>query len=422
LNSESESKSYGKVVLITATVIVWLFMLISFKYYGYEETWQLWKVPTIMPPFLDFRLIPGSAESFRRGFEPTVKNPGDPAGRIFNYPAFWRIFFYSDITQDDTIWISILMIVLFFIGVFLFPEKLKIPGAIAMLLVVFSPAAMLLYERGNADLIVFFICVLIVLASGYSANLTALLVMVGAVVKLFPFFGVSVLLKEAKPKFLLLFGSCFILLLTYMLVTMDSVRASWNLTMRGNGLSYGTNILVARYGERMTRILAHWFSTSLIQWLLKYGPLAAALLLLFSVYVFAARSKTTPETSSQRNLAGFRMGASIYIGTFLLGNNWDYRLAFLVLVVPQLMDWLMLGDKKYRILAAIGLGAVLLSCWYLITSSQLDFFANSAEFWVVCDEGINWLLFAILAHLLFASVPDWVKTQFQFFLPKQNPV
>jgi hypothetical protein len=397
-------------------------MLISFKYYGYEETWQLWKVPTIMPPFLDFRLIPGSAESFRRGFEPTVKNPGDPAGRIFNYPAFWRIFFYSDITPDDTIWISILMIVLFFIGVFLFPEKLKIPGAIAMLLVVFSPAAMLLYERGNADLIVFFICVLIVLASGYSANLTALLVMVGAVVKLFPFFGVSVLLKEAKPKFLLLFGSCFILLLTYMLVTMDSVRASWNLTMRGNGLSYGTNILVARYGERMTRILAHWFSTSLIQWLLKYGPLAAALLLLFSVYVFAARSKTTPETSSQRNLAGFRMGASIYIGTFLLGNNWDYRLAFLVLVVPQLMDWLMLGDKKYRILAAIGLGAVLLSCWYLITSSQLDFFANSAEFWVVCDEGINWLLFAILAHLLFASVPDWVKTQFQFFLPKQNPV
>ena len=397
-------------------------MLISFKYYGYEETWQLWKVPTIMPPFLDFRLIPGSAESFRRGFEPTVKNPGDPAGRIFNYPAFWRIFFYSGITQDDTIWISILMIVLFFIGVFLFPDKLKIPGAIAMLLVVFSPASMLLYERGNADLIVFFICVLIVLASEYSANLTALLVMVGAVVKLFPFFGVSVLLKESKSKFLLLFGSCFILLLTYMLITIDSVKASWNLTMRGNGLSYGTNILVARYGERISRVLAHWFSTSLIQWLLKYGPLMAALLLLFSVYVIAARSQTTPETSSQRNLAAFRMGASIYIGTFLLGNNWDYRLAFLVLVVPQLMDWLMMGKKNYRILAASGVGAVLLSCWYLMTSSQLDFFANSAEFWVVCDEVINWLLFAILAYFLFVSVPDWVKAQFRFFLPKQNPV
>src|SRR6185295_19650619 len=103
LKSDSESKSYGRVVLITATLFVWLFMLISFKYYGYEETWQLWKVPTMMPPFLDFRLIPGSAESFREGFEPTVSNPTDPTGRIFNYPAFWRIFFYTGITQDDTI-------------------------------------------------------------------------------------------------------------------------------------------------------------------------------------------------------------------------------------------------------------------------------------------------------------------------------
>jgi hypothetical protein len=25
------------------------------------------------------------------------------------------------------------------------------------------------------------------------------------------------------------------------------------------------------------------------------------------------------------------MGASIYVGTFLLGNNWDYRLAFLMI-------------------------------------------------------------------------------------------
>jgi hypothetical protein len=418
---ESEGKSYGKVVLITATVIVWLFMLISFKYYGYEKTWQLWKVPTIMPAFLDFRLIPGSAESFRRGFEPTVKNPEDPTGRIFNYPAFWRIFFYSGITQDDTIWISILMIVLFFIGVFLFPDKLQTPGAIAMLLVVFSPAAMLLYERGNADLIVFFICVLIVLASEYSANLTAFLLMVGAVVKLFPFFGVSVLLRESKPKFLWLFGGCFILLVTYMLITIDSVKASWNLTMRGDGLSYGTNILVTRYAESISRILAHWFSTPVIQLLLNFGPLVVALLLLLGVFMFAARTHAALETSSERNLAAFRMGASIYVGTFLLGNNWDYRLAFLVLVVPQLTYWLGSGYKKYRILAGAGLVTVLMSCWYLIISSYLDFFHRADKFWLILDEGFNWLLFAILAYLLFASAPNWVRTQFGVFLPQKNP-
>lgn len=59
----------GRVVLITAALFMWLLILFSFKYYGYEETWRIWKVPTQMPPFLDFRLIPGSAESFQRGFE-----------------------------------------------------------------------------------------------------------------------------------------------------------------------------------------------------------------------------------------------------------------------------------------------------------------------------------------------------------------
>jgi hypothetical protein len=419
LKLDSEGKPYGKVVLITATLLVWLFILISFKYYGYEKTWQLWNVPTEMPPFLDFRLIPGSAESFLRGFEPTVENPYDPRSRIFNYPAFWRIFFYTGITQDDTVWIGVLMIVLFFLGVFLFPDKLKIPAAIAMLFVVFSPAAMLLYERGNADLIVFVICVLIVLASEYSANLAALVLMFGAVVKLFPFFGVSVLLRESKSKFLWLFGGCFLFLLTYMLLTLDSVKASWNLTMRGDGLSYGTNILVTRYGASMTRILAQWFSGSIISPLLKYGPLAMALFLIFIVFIFAVRTQSVPEISSERNLTAFRMGASIYVGTFLLGNNWDYRLAFLVLVVPQLMYWLGSGDKQYRLLAGLGMGTVLMSCWYLIISSHLDFFEHSAKFWLIFDEGVNWLLFAVLAYLLFASVPNWVKTQFQISLPKK---
>ena len=61
------------------------------------------------------------------------------------------------------------MIMLFFIGVFLFPQNLTISDALWMLFVVFSPASMLLYERGNVDLIVFFLCVAIVLATDYSA-------------------------------------------------------------------------------------------------------------------------------------------------------------------------------------------------------------------------------------------------------------
>src|SRR5215211_8035924 len=124
-----EKEHYGKLLLIATAAFMWLLILVLFNIRGYQATWRLWHVPAWRLPFQDFRLIPGSAESFAHGYEPSIENPYDPTQRIFNYPAFWRLFFYMGITQDYSIWISITMIILFFAGVFLFPEKLSVSGA-----------------------------------------------------------------------------------------------------------------------------------------------------------------------------------------------------------------------------------------------------------------------------------------------------
>ena len=89
------SDHYGKLILIVASVLMWLLILTLLATLGYHKTWGFWKVPSMLPPFTDFRLIPSSAASFLNGYEPTVKNPFDPTERIFNYPFFWRLFFYS---------------------------------------------------------------------------------------------------------------------------------------------------------------------------------------------------------------------------------------------------------------------------------------------------------------------------------------
>lgn len=404
----------GKLLLIGASVAMWLLVLGLLNAIGYEQTWQLWKVPQGKISFLDFRLIPGSAESYLHGYEPTVENPFDPTRRIFNYPFFWRLFFYSGITQADTVWISISMIVLFFIGAFLFPEKLSIPGAIGMLFILFSPASMLLYERGNVDLFVFFVCAMAVFAGSYSTALATALVVFAAIMKLFPIFGLSILLKETKKNFLLLSGVGISIVLIYVVVTWRSVESSWNFTMRGDGLSYGTNILVTRYEGQITQILSQWFSPPQVQLLLKYGLLAAALVLLFIIIFLALWNDEQLNTYAERNLAAFRMGASIYVGTFLLGNNWDYRLAFLVILVPQLVEWMRTSRKTYRLLAWSSMVLVLLSCWHLWIAeiSLVSIFnsqADSLKFWIILDELFNWMLFASLAYLLFASAPGWVK-------------
>ena len=67
-----ERDNYGKLILIGTSVVMWLLIMFSFRAIGYEETWHLWKIPTWKVAFMDFRLIPGSAESFANGFEPTV--------------------------------------------------------------------------------------------------------------------------------------------------------------------------------------------------------------------------------------------------------------------------------------------------------------------------------------------------------------
>lgn len=409
LNFMRENK--GKSLLIAGIVLMWVVLLILFKSYGYNKTWKLWGVPVEKQVFLDFRLIPGSAESFRNGFEPSIENPYDPGKRIFNYPTFWRLFFYTGITMDDTIWISVVMLILYFGGVILFPQKITLVDALLMLAVIFSPASMLLYERGNVDLFVFFICVLIILSAGYSSFLTTGLILMGAVVKMFPFFGLSVLLRESKRKFLLLGAVIVLFMLVYGFITIDSQAAAWNTTMRGDGLSYGTFIIITRLGGYFQQALPDLFT--LPQWQLLFE--VAALILILVTGILTVREPSILTAAHERNLTAFRMGASIYLGTFLLGNNWDYRLAFLVLVVPQLSQWLYSANKKHRAVAIGVMIAILLSCWHLMLKFDLPFvpLKDPANRNFVIDEIINWLLVPGFTYLLAASFPDWLREDLQ---------
>jgi hypothetical protein len=412
------NEKYGKSFLIVSSLLIWSLILLSFKFYGYDETWRLWRVPVVQPQFVDFRLIPGSAESFRRGFEPTQKNPDDPQKRLFNYPAFWRLFFYTGITQEDTVWVVTIMLSLFFVGVFLFPQDITVLESITLLLVVFSPAAMLLYERGNVDLIVFFLCALIVLMAEFSAFMAAAFLVCAIIVKIFPFFGFTVLLKESKLKFVWLSLGCLVMLLIYIYSTTYSVKSAWNRTMRGDEMSYGANVLFLRYNQYFSNLLG----VSETDPILKFGPMILAGILILSAGVIGLRTREHLISSSTRNLAAFRMGASIYVGTFLLGNNWDYRLAFLIFVVPQLMKWArQINLWRYKVVIITIIILIFLSCWHF-----LAWFSPALvivrEYVFVLDEIFNWALVFGLSYLLFASTPDWVKELFWFLSPKRSPV
>ena len=386
---------------------MWLLLLVLFRSYGYSKTWSLWKVPTKEPVFFDFRLIPGSAESFAHGYEPSIENPYDPSQRIFNYPAFWRLFFYTGITQADTTWIVILMIVLYFCGVVLFPQNLPVVGALWMFVIVFSPACMLLYERGNVDLVVFFICALVILASDYSPSVAAAGLTFGAVVKMFPIFGLIIFWREPKRRCILITIASLLFMTVYSLLTFDSLRAAWASTIRSADKSYGAFVFISRFNSYFQAFFPKLLSFG--QWRLLFEMVALALILV--AMALGLREEQPLLALQERNLVAFRMGAAIYVGTFLLGNNFDYRLAFLAFVIPQLSEWFQTKIKRYQIVVISMMIGIVLSCWYLFLQLDLPLipFKDPSNRIFVLDEVINWLLVPGFIYLLVVSSPNWLK-------------
>ncbi len=399
----------GKIYFVIGTLLIGSMIFVLFKVYGYENTWKLWQVPTLMPPFADLRLIPGGAETFRRGLDPTIRNPGDPYGRIFNYPKIWYLFFYTSIDQEDVIWLGIVIFALFYIGLISFPGKLDGLGVLLMILVTFSPATMLLYERGNVDLLIFFICAMAILALNYSSLGAALIILVGALLKIFPLFGLSIFFGKGRKQFwrytLLVVASFGV----YAWLTFSNIRASWNLTMRGKSISYGVNVLFDRYHEVFSELLKRLLPAFGVNGLLDVLPYLLGLMLLVVAVVAGLRNSLKSNFEGSRNLTAFRMGAFIYLGTFLMGNNWDYRLAFLLFTLPQLAEWVQTLKGKQRLLVAAAIGLVILSSWHFVLARWCSLAFSDSETVIIFDEIANWSMFFMLAYLAIVSLPDWAK-------------
>jgi hypothetical protein len=133
--------------------------------------------------------------------------------------------------------------------------------------------------------------------------------------------------------------------------------------------------------------------------LLALGVAAAAALLL------RAREPWEPEPDELR-LDAFWAGAAVYAGSYVFGSNFDYRLAFLVLCVPQLCAW---ARRRASPLpgARVALAALLATLWLSSEQPPLPF---SLQTWYAGlsfppEEALNWLLFAWIVGAAAATAP-----------------
>jgi len=353
-------------------------------------------VPTMDEPWLDARTVSGASVALERGLDPLVENPGDPQARPMNYPRVWLAFAWLGGGPEQT-WV---LAWLFFAALLLaLPTLLPLArsphAALVLGLGLFAPTTWLALERANSDLLVFALCAGAAWLAATRPIATTALVATAALLKLFPIAAITALFGgERRPNRALVLGTTAAFAV-YCLATFTDIAHMHDGAARAEWLAYGIATLPDLLQKNSPLPASATFA------------LAAALLLTVAALALHQRTRTqlgaagTPHT-----LAAFRIGSAVYLGTFLIGNSFDYRLLFLLLTLPQLSIWATSAAPGARRIARIQLLCVLLLQWSLTWRNALGGPTASAA--VLLDEALSWLTWSVLAWSFAQTLPDWL--------------
>jgi hypothetical protein len=383
--------------LVVLLAAVGLFS-VQFALTDYRMVWERWGVATMPLPFGDLRTVTGAGESLRAGHDPLVHNPGEAWDRPMNYPRAWLLL-SRWLEPGDTVWLAAVMIGLMLGGlVWVVPRDIGPIEMGLMLGLLFSPAVLLCVERGNSDLAVFALtaaAVALVNRAWPAWRLTgAAALSLAVVLKLYPACGLLLALR-ARPRVAagwLIGGSIAVVGYAWWIRHDLGLIAAG--TQQDPTLAYGLAVVRLLTAEYIGPAAASWAAAA-----------AGALVLAAAVGGWwQSPAEDDPPRADAQALDAMRVGAGVYVGTFLVGMSFDYRLIFLLLAVPQLARWAptpfrrggrggVRGDVRGWV-AVVALAAALMAVWRV--GVDLPVLAH-------------WGLAVSLAWLLGASLPAWLR-------------
>jgi hypothetical protein len=261
--------------------------------------------------------------------------------------------------------------------------------------VIFSPSVVLGFERANHDLFIFFLVSLALALSAFPF-LSWLTLFLAACIKLFPVFGCLYFLKYPRKTRLLTIIGFAAAFLAYLIINLKDLPQIFSSTGKSYGLmAYGLHTF-SEYGTFHS-----------------YIPFFAISITCLATYMQSTEARGQAFTLiDNAYIDGFRAGAGIFIGTFMLGHNYVYRFMFLIFAMPQLVAWT--RDENRRTLATMATAMALLSVWMPIFRES-----GFPRWFFVVDEVANWLLYASLLYLMLGSLP--VSLQNLLRLPAGSP-
>ena len=334
--------------LVVVGILVGYFTLLVAL--GGHDAWDALGLPPVSPAFFDLRSVTSGWECARQHVGAWPDNPCDPWGRPENYPRIWMAASILGLGQGDTYVLGAMIVVAFFVAaVLVVPRDAPIADSLVYAFALCSPAVMLGVERGNVDLALFAMVAaagLVMRRTPSGPPLAAALILVAAILKLFPIAAVGMLTGLPRRVAAVCISSVLTVFALYAAATLGDIRTIDRVLPQDDEYAYGVHIT----GDWLGHLVG---SGSMWDTALVAGAIVVALGLRRRLSVRLAMSPS-------RELDLFCAGAGVYVATFALVRSADYRLVFLLLTVPQLVRWV----AGRRVLAIATLLGVLVTLWF----------------------------------------------------------
>jgi hypothetical protein len=410
------SNSDGRLLLLAILIMYFTPILITSFSPKYTDLWRShWtfplvaKMPQIPLPFGDMRVITAGAECIRLGYDVLIENPCDPWKRPMNYPRIWSVLASWGLDQSHTAILGILCGLLFFTLTLITINRLNYIEALFYVLIVCSPSIMLAVERGNNDLIIFTLLALSLLIMKSRSlswrSFSYIIILFASILKLYPIFSLTSAYKEEPKNFASIFMGILTAFGIYVTLNFESLKLVRKATTTTQDRAYGGMIIFDNLFKGLDILLQKYFHTNILN-SINEAKLVIFILSVFIILLIAFLLAKTSNALYENTTAlivdhidAFRTGSSIYLGTFLIGYNGDYRLIFLVFTIPQILLWLK-NRSCLAPISALGLTGITLTLWLSRGDTRLYHL----------DELVNWLLFLFFAYTFALSSPKWLKS------------
>lgn len=388
---QSKSQLFFLFVFGTFIVIWWSLLFIwNFNIMQYL-------CASMFPPFADLATITYSVDAYRAGVDPYISTAFDPYHRVYNYPKLWiDIFNFLNLTGSKTYFIAMgsILFYLSLLSILLIKNNLSKKQTVLCALLLLSPVHFLLLERANGDLYILSACLLSFLLlkiDNILLNYVSLFILLLCFsLKLYPIvFLVPFLLGiNSKKQLLISLSLLFLYIPTYLYFNLETLKLISQNTPQVCYLSYGRRVIFQQFIEEKLVI----------------NVLSIVTVLICTIaVVWRALPKIKMEKLNQVDLNSFSTslflsGGLVYLFTFLLGNNFEYRLIFLYLCIPFMIKYGAIFTLKTKNLI---ISATLIRFWQYLPFNYLSKVSLNLDFSLpvfILEQICSWIIFVFLLY------------------------